>query len=217
MPLSKGAPLAQLDRATDYGSVGREFESLRARHNSLGLTQQYGGLLPSVSPAWYPGGCSTLPYPNPWRNNLAMERLGIKAAAIVWSKRLTSVVEKEGRAISLYALAMELLGSKVIANVVDVVERWWSWRNKGAPYLPIRTRTFHRWVDPALAVPRRPWYNMPCPQQSRPDVAPLESSVRSLVRKCERKAGKYPRRRGPCPQSGPEGADGRQEKQPSAQ
>ena len=25
-------PLAQLDRATDYESVGREFESLRARH-----------------------------------------------------------------------------------------------------------------------------------------------------------------------------------------
>ncbi len=29
----EGAPLAQLDRATDYESVGREFESLRARHN----------------------------------------------------------------------------------------------------------------------------------------------------------------------------------------
>jgi hypothetical protein len=26
------APLAQLDRATDFESVGREFESLRARH-----------------------------------------------------------------------------------------------------------------------------------------------------------------------------------------
>ena len=28
------APLAQLDRASDYESEGREFESLRARHNS---------------------------------------------------------------------------------------------------------------------------------------------------------------------------------------
>ena len=29
------APLAQLDRASDYESEGREFESLRARHSSL--------------------------------------------------------------------------------------------------------------------------------------------------------------------------------------
>jgi hypothetical protein len=28
------APLAQLDRASDYGSEGREFESLRAHQNS---------------------------------------------------------------------------------------------------------------------------------------------------------------------------------------
>ena len=28
----KRAPLAQLDRAADFESVGREFESLRARH-----------------------------------------------------------------------------------------------------------------------------------------------------------------------------------------
>jgi hypothetical protein len=28
------APLAQLDRASDYESEGREFESLRARHTS---------------------------------------------------------------------------------------------------------------------------------------------------------------------------------------
>ena len=30
----KAAPLAQLDRASDYESEGREFESLRARHFS---------------------------------------------------------------------------------------------------------------------------------------------------------------------------------------
>ena len=30
------APLAQLDRATDYESVGRGFESLRARHTFSG-------------------------------------------------------------------------------------------------------------------------------------------------------------------------------------
>ena len=30
-PINCRAPLAQLDRATDYESVGREFESLRAR------------------------------------------------------------------------------------------------------------------------------------------------------------------------------------------
>ena len=29
------APVAQLDRATDYESVGREFESLRAHHLNL--------------------------------------------------------------------------------------------------------------------------------------------------------------------------------------
>gem|GEM_PF-5451332 len=29
------APLAQLDRASDYESEGREFESLRARHTFL--------------------------------------------------------------------------------------------------------------------------------------------------------------------------------------
>ena len=31
------APVAQLDRASDYGSEGREFESLRARHKNKGL------------------------------------------------------------------------------------------------------------------------------------------------------------------------------------
>src|SRR5262249_49933511 len=31
--LRKPAPLAQLDRASDYESEGREFESLRARHS----------------------------------------------------------------------------------------------------------------------------------------------------------------------------------------
>ena len=31
------APLAQLDRASDYGSEGREFESSAARHNFKGL------------------------------------------------------------------------------------------------------------------------------------------------------------------------------------
>ena len=30
--INKHAPVAQLDRATDYESVGREFESLRAHH-----------------------------------------------------------------------------------------------------------------------------------------------------------------------------------------
>jgi hypothetical protein len=32
---SKFAPLAQLDRAFDYESKGREFESLRARHYTI--------------------------------------------------------------------------------------------------------------------------------------------------------------------------------------
>ena len=32
--LNERAPLAQLDRASDYESEGREFESLRARHSS---------------------------------------------------------------------------------------------------------------------------------------------------------------------------------------
>ena len=31
------ALVAQLDRATDYESVGREFESLQARHKNSGL------------------------------------------------------------------------------------------------------------------------------------------------------------------------------------
>ena len=31
------APVAQLDRASDYGSEGREFESLRARHVKIGI------------------------------------------------------------------------------------------------------------------------------------------------------------------------------------
>jgi hypothetical protein len=35
---AKIAPLAQLDRASDYESEGREFESLRARHSFQGLT-----------------------------------------------------------------------------------------------------------------------------------------------------------------------------------
>ncbi len=33
--LQQSAPLAQLDRAFDYESKGREFESLRARHKNL--------------------------------------------------------------------------------------------------------------------------------------------------------------------------------------
>ena len=32
--LTRFAPLAQLDRASDYESEGREFESLRARHKT---------------------------------------------------------------------------------------------------------------------------------------------------------------------------------------
>ena len=32
------ALVAQLDRATDYESVGREFESLQARHKNQGVT-----------------------------------------------------------------------------------------------------------------------------------------------------------------------------------
>ena len=32
------APVAQLDRAPDFESVGRGFESLRARHNIKGLS-----------------------------------------------------------------------------------------------------------------------------------------------------------------------------------
>ena len=34
----QAAPLAQLDRASDYESEGREFESLRARHSFQSLT-----------------------------------------------------------------------------------------------------------------------------------------------------------------------------------
>lgn len=83
---------------------------------------------------------------------------------------------------------------------------------------PSEPVSFYRRKDHELAVPRRPWYNMPCAQQSQPEVArPLEYVVRPLVRKCGRKAGKYPRRRGPCPHSGPEGANARKEGQPSAQ
>jgi hypothetical protein len=33
LPPQPCAPLAQLDRASDYESEGREFESLRARHS----------------------------------------------------------------------------------------------------------------------------------------------------------------------------------------
>ena len=36
----------------------------------------YEGLLLAARPAWYLARRSTLPHPDPWRNNLVMERLG---------------------------------------------------------------------------------------------------------------------------------------------
>jgi hypothetical protein len=38
LDLAKNAPVAQLDRALDYESRGQEFESLRARQQSIGIT-----------------------------------------------------------------------------------------------------------------------------------------------------------------------------------
>ncbi len=38
-PLKKSAPVAQLDRAPDFESVGRGFESLRACHKHQGFTE----------------------------------------------------------------------------------------------------------------------------------------------------------------------------------
>jgi hypothetical protein len=46
-PLSARAPVAQLDRAPDYGSGGWGFKSLRARHESRQLTHFQSGLLSS--------------------------------------------------------------------------------------------------------------------------------------------------------------------------
>jgi hypothetical protein len=34
-PFAKNAPVAQLDRASDYESEGRTFESFRARHSTI--------------------------------------------------------------------------------------------------------------------------------------------------------------------------------------
>ncbi len=42
--LPSSAPVAQLDRATDYESVGREFESLRA-HHTTNKSQYFTGLV----------------------------------------------------------------------------------------------------------------------------------------------------------------------------
>jgi hypothetical protein len=44
--MRKSAPLAQLDRASDYESEGREFESLRARH----ILQQLDFFAPLLKP-----------------------------------------------------------------------------------------------------------------------------------------------------------------------
>jgi hypothetical protein len=38
---SENAPVAQLDRASDYESEGRTFESFRARHYTSGLTSLF--------------------------------------------------------------------------------------------------------------------------------------------------------------------------------
>ena len=42
-PAAVSAPVAQLDRAPDYESGGREFESLRARHSSQGTKRNQTG------------------------------------------------------------------------------------------------------------------------------------------------------------------------------
>lgn len=48
--LCKSAPLPQLDRGTDYESVRRGFESLRARHlNDLALLNTFSGIFPFVN------------------------------------------------------------------------------------------------------------------------------------------------------------------------
>ena len=44
-PLSGRAPVAQLDRAPDYGSGGWGFKSLRARHENQQVTRFQSGLL----------------------------------------------------------------------------------------------------------------------------------------------------------------------------
>src|SRR5215475_10283656 len=44
-PLSSRAPVAQLDRAPDYGSGGWGFKSLRARHTNQQFTRHKPGLL----------------------------------------------------------------------------------------------------------------------------------------------------------------------------
>lgn len=41
IPLSRDAAVAQLDRATGYEPVGREFESLQAHHKFQGVTGYY--------------------------------------------------------------------------------------------------------------------------------------------------------------------------------
>src|SRR5207344_864839 len=46
-PLSDRAPVAQLDRAPDYGSGGWGFKSLRARQENRQLTHFQSGLLSS--------------------------------------------------------------------------------------------------------------------------------------------------------------------------
>ncbi len=44
------APVAQLDRATDYESVGREFESLLAHQIFQGINQKNNWLIPFFLP-----------------------------------------------------------------------------------------------------------------------------------------------------------------------
>ena len=60
---AKRAPVAQLDRANDFESLGREFEPLRARQMQLAIS----GPQPRAS---LPEGCSRHPVPNT-RNPIA--------------------------------------------------------------------------------------------------------------------------------------------------
>lgn len=52
-PLPIGAPVAQLDRAPDYGSGGLGFDSLRVYHNYQQLTSATSIILGVFSLKWY--------------------------------------------------------------------------------------------------------------------------------------------------------------------
>jgi hypothetical protein len=81
-------PLAQLDRASDYESEGREFESLRARQGKAAMYRGFSvfmGVNPNHFPAYFANGLQTF----------IRFSLGLQASCVFLLRFVIGIIKKE--------------------------------------------------------------------------------------------------------------------------